>query len=590
MKPGNSLKKNNFDIFSKNITPINNYIIKGDENPEQEIKIIYLRKIKSKWEQSQKNKILLYNSINPSLCNNPSLIEKNTNYTLIKKKEELNKINEKKSKINSSETDNNNEDIFYNQNINNSLEHNKSSEFLLTLFNQGVCPYEKNKNIIELTPRQKQKFKLKDNNPFLFSFNTLHPFSVFYGTKYDKLIKKNKELKLPAPNFITKEEWCKPVDNSFKSILKGIEIDDKSGLVISDPIVRKKFSGLIKDIIIQILQVPFGHHISLNVKIFEPKTILERYTSSFSYANIFLLPACNPKLSPYERFKLVISFQFAGLYIACQQLKPFNPFLGETYQGELPNGAKLYVENTSNKPLIARFLLIYKKQYEISGYWDLSVKTQNFGSEMLINQKGPIYIKFPEIDEYIICHLPCIKAINATSETNRALLYFGNMVYVDIKNNLKAVIQFNINKNKFHEIKGYTMNYIFPQCYKYIFDKEWEFGKNCIIKEDNMKITINNNNKQYEIIDILKGSYLEELIIGNKIVWNINQIPEYIKPVKNCIPSDGRYREDLIWLFRSFYGAKDEEEEEIYRRISMEWKVMREDFCRWERKNRTNSK
>ena len=178
MKPGESLKKNNFDIFSQKITPIDNYSIKGDENPEHEIKIIYLKKIISKFEQYQKSKLLLYNSVNPSLYNNPSLIEKKTNY------------NEKKSKIGSSDLINNNEDIIYNHNINNSLDQNKSSEFLLTLFNQGVCPYEKNKNVIELTDRQKEKFKLQNNNPFLFSFHTLHPFSVFYGTKYDKLIKK----------------------------------------------------------------------------------------------------------------------------------------------------------------------------------------------------------------------------------------------------------------------------------------------------------------------------------------------------------------------------------------------------------------
>ena len=209
---------------------------------------------------------------------------------------------------------------------------------------------------------------------------------------------------------------------------------------------------------------------------------------------------------------------------------------------------------------------------------------------MLINQKGPIYVKFPELNECIVCHLPCIKAINATSETNRALLYFGNMVYVDVKNKLKAVIQFNYNKNKFHEIKGCTMNYFFPEDYKYIFDKEWEYGMNCIIEEDNMEMeikSINSNNEEFEIIDKIKGSYLEMLIIGNEIAWDINQIPEYIKPVKYCIPSDGRYREDLIWLFRSFYGAKDQEEEEIYRKISMEWKVMMEDFYRWEKKNRS---
>ena len=74
--------------------------------------------------------------------------------------------------------------------------------------------------------------------------------------------------------FITKDDWCKPVDNSFQTVFYGIDINDKIGLVISDPVVKTKFSGLIKDIIFQILQVPFGHHIYLNVKIFKPKTIL----------------------------------------------------------------------------------------------------------------------------------------------------------------------------------------------------------------------------------------------------------------------------------------------------------------------------
>ena len=579
----------NLNIFTQKIIPTKAYILKGDNNPEHEIKKVYLNKILFQNKQFSNNKIIL-NSNNISLFNtNISSNENKTNFTLKKGNSGLIKINEEENLVGSSNSGNDDNSI-YNQNINNSLD-KKSSEFLLTLFNQGI--YEGNKNTIELTQRQKEKFKLKDNNLFLFSFNSLHPFSMFYGTKYDKLVKKNNELKLPAPNFIKKEEWCKSVDMSFKSIFQGIEINDKSGFVISDPVVKNKFSGLIKDIIIQILQVPFGHHISLNVKIFEPKTVLERYVTTFSYANTFLLPASDPNLNPYERFKLVITFQLAGMHIGCQQLKPFNPFVGETYQGELPNGAKVYVENVTHKPLVARFLVIYKKKYEISGFWDLAVKTQSFGSEMLINQKGPIYIRFPELNECIVCHIPCVKAVNATSETSRALLYFGNMVYVDVKNKLKSVIKFNFNSKKFHEIKGCTMKYDFPPNYKYVFEKEWEYGTNFKIEDDNIKKrkSLKKNSDNYQIIDKINGSYLEQLKIGDKVTWNINeQIPEHMKPVKHCIPSDGRYREDLIWLYRSFYGAKNDEEEEIYRNISMEWKVMMEEFNRWERNNRANYK
>ena len=583
-----SLRKGKLDIFTQDITPIENYKIRGDTNPEHEIKNIYLIKMSARC----KSKNPLHGSANPSMMKTEiSSNEKITNFTTTMKMRNLKKIKEEESnQVVSSDSDSGG-GVEYNQNISNSLD-KKSSEFLLTLFNQGVYHNEQNENkkTIELTQKQKEKFKLKNNNPYLYSFNSCHPFSLFYNTKYGELVKKNGELKLPAPNFITKDEWCKPVDNSLKAVFQGIYINDKLGLVITDPVVRKKFSGLIKDIIVQILKVPFGHHISLNVKIFEPKTILERYTDTFSYANTFLIPASNPKLTPYERFKLVIAFEFAGIYIACNQLKPFNPFVGETYQGELPNGAKLYVENVTHKPLVARFLLIYKKVYEISGFWDISVKTQNFGSEMLINQKGPIYVKFPEINECIVCNMPCVKAVNATSETSRALLYFGTEVFIDVKNKLKAVIQYNFNKNKFHEVKGCTMKYNYPKDYKYIFDKEWEFGTNFKLDEKSHKNKKNKGDK-YEILEYIKGSWLENLTIGNEEIWDINKhIPEHIRPVRHCIPSDGRFREDLIWLYRSFYGAKNEEEEEIYRSISNEWKVMMEEFNRWERKNKATYK
>jgi hypothetical protein len=584
--------KKKYDIFSQNVIPSEKYIIKGDKNAEHEIQPVYLRKMSSRYQSSSNNKRNYHSSFNVSLyTTEPSFFEKKTNFTAGKKEKILNRISEEDAyQVGSSDSDNNDdEDDIINQ--------NKSSEFLKSLFNRGVCHDEEIENIIELTQRQREQFKLKNNNPFVYSFKQLHPFSMFYGTKYNKLIQKNNELKLPAPNFITKEDWCKPGDVSFKYIYKGIEIKDKLGIVISDPVIRKKFSGLVKDIILQLFKVPFGHHISLNVKIFEPKTILERYTSIFSYANIFLLPACEPKLTPFERLKYVITFQFAGLYIASQQLKPFNPFLGETYQGELPNGAKLYVENVTHKPLVARFLLFYKKKYEISGYWDLAVNVQKLGSEMIINQKGPVYVKFPELNECIVYHLPYIKVVNASSENDRALVYIGNQVYSDTKNGLKAVIQFNMNKNSFHEIKGSILKYEFPKDYKFNFEKEWEFGNKIKIDNDTKLVKKKNINKKknmtdnYEKIETISGDFFDKLYIGEQLMCDINkQNPEHIRPTKHCIPSDGRYREDLIWLHRSFYGAKNQEEEEIYRDISMEWKVMMEEFNRWERKNRATYK
>lgn len=48
----------------------------------------------------------------------------------------------------------------------------------------------------------------------------------------------------------------------------------------------------------------------------------------------------------------------------------------------------------------------------------------------------------------------------------------------------------------------------------------------------------------------IKGSWLKNLIIDNKVFWDIDQdIPDrYIPNMNSLAPSDWRYREDLIWL------------------------------------------
>lgn len=564
----------NSDIFSKQITPLNTYILIGDKQPELEIKSYYLEHFINK---SLIKKPKLYNTDRGTKGKNGVF-----QGAIDIKKSDIN-INIEKSSNKSKKSNKNN------LNESNKSLNNVSIRFLPLLYAQGE--FNKNNiNFIQLTKEQMNKFNLQENNRFIRSFHRLHPFSIFYGTNYDKLIKKTKELALPAPFYVPKDDWCEPEDTSKKGIFEGIKVADESGIVIDSPELKKKFSGIIGDIIIQILGVPFGHHISLNIKIFMPETVLSRYMKLFSYANVFLLKAAEPNITPYERFKFIIAFLFGGLYIACKQLKPFNPFLGETFQGEFPNGAKIYVENVTHKPLVARFLIRYKKKYEINGYWDLDVKTQSFGNVMTIIQKGPIRIKFPELNESYAGHIPFIKAINARSEDKRALLYFGSLICVDPKHNYKSWIEFNFNKKCFHEIRGCTMNYEFPQNYEFNPDKEWTFGTEFKLDNDmktNHKKTKMNDN--YIINENISGSYIHALKIGNDKIWDIDKnFPDPIRPVKYCIPSDGRFREDLNWLYRSFYNKNNEKEEEIYREIGMKWKVMMEEFNRWDRKRRNN--
>ena len=585
-------RKSKFNqIFKLNKNRCSDYQIIGDNKLEEEIEIDFINEISAKHneiviQENNKTQNQLINTIPLSISNNLNKsqhIRKLSNTSKIQiKKQSLSKLSNRMSIKKSSIISNG----LINKNSINIIDDNKmppTLDLLLDLYNKGM--YDKTNpshqhGLVKLTEKQKSKWKLPDYHPLIYAANIkdFHPFSFFYGTKYKDLVKENGETKYPEGKLVNYNEWIAEPDYSLNGIYKGIQINNKVGLVIVDPVVRKKYSGLVTDIIIQLLKVPFGHHMCLNVRIFEPKCLEERFTNVFSYANKYLISASEPNMDPYERFKTVITFIFSGLYIPAQQLKPFNPYLGETFQGELPNGAKVYCEQVTHKPLCIRFYMFYKNVYKFYGYFNCSVRSEGLGSTMYVCQQGPCIVDFPQLNEKIIFNVPEIKIVNARNENGRANLYAGAMNFVDIKNKYRAVIQFDFNKKKFHEIRGCTFKCDYQPGYKFMYDVEWPYGK---------KLKLEKLKKDPNYLEEIKGSWITELVIGNKQYWDIKaQNPEFIKPTKTCLPSDGRFREDLCWLYKSFYDSKNEVERKAYEKISQWWKLLMEDHNRWERKRR----
>jgi hypothetical protein len=317
------------NIFHQKIIPIEKYIIKGDENYLKELPDQYINEMTTK-----------YNSPNNELSKLRKKFSIGYKKEIENDDDSVDVVVEDHNKIKDIE-------------IISPLE--KSIEYLYSLYIEGVTTDSENKNSdVFLSENQKKMFKLEDNNKYIYSLKECHPFSMFYQTKYEELIKKDGELNLPAPRLINSDSWMREPDLSYENIFKGMDIQDEKGLVSVDPKIIKKFEGLLANIIGQLIRVPFGHHISIPIKSFEPLTVHEKYINLFAFANRFLIPASDPNIDKYERFKLCISFAFSGLYIPIGHLKPFNPFLGETYQGELPNGAKLYIEQVTHSPLVAR--------------------------------------------------------------------------------------------------------------------------------------------------------------------------------------------------------------------------------------------
>ena len=122
--------------------------------------------------------------------------------------------------------------------------------FLPKLYELGSVKYPINN--YENSPKIKFKNDLYINskNPYIYSTTELHPFSFFYGNKTFLYEKKNKnKLILPAPRLIEINNWITIQKKKKKGIYKGIKIDNKNGLVIIDPNVTKKYSGLITNMI-----------------------------------------------------------------------------------------------------------------------------------------------------------------------------------------------------------------------------------------------------------------------------------------------------------------------------------------------------
>ena len=80
-----------------------------------------------------------------------------------------------------------------------------------------------------------------------------------------------------------------------------------------------------------------------------------------------------------------------------------------------------------------------------------------------------------------------------------------------------------------------------------------------------------------EIYSEIEGSWLRELILDGKQWWHVEDAelrPQRHTPDRVCLPSDWRYREDLIFLYRDDMKRADK------------WKVRQEVQQRLDRKNR----
>ena len=256
--------------------------------------------------------------------------------------------------------------------------------------------------------------------------------------------------------------------------------------------------------------------------------------------------------------KQTVSMITSTLYMTVKPSKPFNPILGETYEGylclDLDGKAKLvkeatedspdadvfkvFAEQTSHHPPISNFL-IESKIVRIYGHYELSGNTA--GNTYLIKNQGPCYVHFLDTNQRIRFQLPDV-ALSGILWGSQSLTLSTSLLFQDKVNDLKCHISFDSNDGISGAIYKYRPS-------KLQLDCNVAFSKVGDISQELMR---------------LKGNWQKNLIIDGDEVWNIGSVESarvskalgsqviqaQSMPLPNPLPSDCRYREDLIWLKR----------------------------------------
>ena len=387
---------------------------------------------------------------------------------------------------------------------------------------------------------------------------------------------KTNTLKAPFPVQLKYEQLICKFSDKF---LSGFTIKDNGVYCLKKDIVEKQ-SGIIKDVISALTKCIWTGGVmslSLPIRIFEPRSMLERITDWFSFAPVLLTKAGGVG-NKIEAFKYVITFSLSALFRSSEQLKSLNPMLGETYQCEWEDGSKMYLEHTCHTPPISHFYVKSSSNlFSVSGYFDMEMggimKTM-LTNTMQIIPKGKITVYLPETKQKISYQFPKI-TMGGALWGERYCYFSDHMKFEDRDNNLKCVIAFANNRK---ELKGKRIHDIYGRIFNYDYVANLD-DPNPFYSDSMSSHPFPLYNK--DIVSEITGSWLEEVKFDNKVYFDIkNSSPPQIYPSKNVLDSDCRYREDKEWLQLSW---DNKEKGKLYEEYAQAWKLALEAQQRYER-------
>jgi len=262
-----------------------------------------------------------------------------------------------------------------------------------------------------------------------------------------------------------------------------------------------------------------------------------------------------------------VTFMISSIHNTCFQMKPFNPILGETYEAQFEDGTQIWMEQSCHHPPISNYEVVPPNgKWKMYGFCEA---TAFFGANKIRGkQVGPVVIEFDDGTK-ITFELPAV-VIHGFLFGERIMEFIEICKFRDPKNKLALDLQFAPPAPPSNGFFGWWTSKKPPSDY---------------ITGNIFETTTDNNEPKEgdKVVSVLSGSWLGCVKFNNDVFWdwtdeNNGELKKSkIIPSEDPLPSDCRYRGDLIYLVKNDIPK------------SQEWKQKLEVKQRLEKKGRVEA-
>jgi hypothetical protein len=376
---------------------------------------------------------------------------------------------------------------------------------------------------IGISPRVSQK-----EHPQIFSnASERSPFS-FLG-------KRGADVVLYSPVYLSPDDLASKYNQQDRrhaadSLWTNYKQNTEGELVLSNQAVLDAEKGVLKEVIGNRLSSMFGKDASqgLPIRIFKPFSQLEAIANLF--CNFDSLHQAVKTSDPLTRFKHVIAYGFGSLVYGINPWKPFTPYLGETLQAKTSDGCDIYLEHYGHKPFIDSMLIVNQEAgFSVSATFE--VDSDESTNTIVVHFRGVVTVTIEK--ERFHYNLPSITN-EGFSYNKRTLSLTNNVWFYAPNSRMKAMIRFGTSPRP-NAVEGW----VFPVTHVVPLNPK------------NMDKVLFRGGKpegKETLLSHIQGCWYERLFFDSVSFWDSSTPAYKLLMKKDALPSDWRFREDILWL------------------------------------------